>query len=113
MPSKAAVMTLLAGRAPKSDTARMTRWLLEGDAVSHFLGCEQLCHPVAFDGKIFCIDGSKPPKAACSLLSSMRQKEISLGGTSAGMITGVNTQLRFPCLLRLKFRLNMTASSFR
>ena len=60
VPTKAAALALLAGFAPRSDTARMTRWVLEAADVPRWLACERLVHPVAFDGKVWCIAGSRP-----------------------------------------------------
>ena len=60
MPNKATALALLEGLAPKSDTLRMTRWLIEGDAAAAWLGIERLVHPVTFDGKIWCLRGERP-----------------------------------------------------
>jgi hypothetical protein len=61
--NKATAMRLLDGCPLKSDTARMTRWLLEGDsAIAGWLGIEKLVHPVAFDGKVWCFAGGPPPR---------------------------------------------------
>jgi len=57
MHSKAAALALLRGLPVKSDTARMTKWLLEGEAVSDWLGSDRLVHPVKFDGKSWCLRG--------------------------------------------------------
>jgi hypothetical protein len=61
MPNKATALALLEGLSPKSDTAKMTRWMLESDGpVAHWLGMEKLVHPVAFDGKVLCFAGERP-----------------------------------------------------
>ena len=58
-PSKAVAVALMNGLHPKSDTARMTRWVLSGNDVSRFLGIEKLVHPVKFDGMVLSF-GSLP-----------------------------------------------------
>ena len=75
MPSKATALALLDGLAPKSDTARMTRWLLEGDtAATRWLGIEKLVHPVAFDGKVLCFAGERPRVYAWAGIESLEIK---------------------------------------
>ena len=56
-PSKAVAVALMGGLHPKSDTARMTRWVLTGNDVSMFLGIERLVHPVKFDGMVLSFGG--------------------------------------------------------
>ena len=56
-PSKAVAVALMGGLHPKSDTARMTRWVLTGNDVSMFLGIERLVHPVKFDGMVLAFAG--------------------------------------------------------
>ena len=56
-PSKAVAVALMGGLHPKSDTARMTRWVLTGNDVSMFLGIEHLVHPVKFDGMVLAFAG--------------------------------------------------------
>ena len=55
--SKAVAVALMGGLHPKSDTARMTRWVLTGNDVSMFLGIERLVHPVKFDGMVLSFGG--------------------------------------------------------
>ena len=56
--SKSIAVALMGGRHPTSDTARMTRWVLAGDAVARFLGIERLVHPVKFEGKVWSFGGA-------------------------------------------------------
>ena len=56
-PSKAVAVALMGGLHPKSDTARMRRWVLTGNDVSMFLGIERLVHPVKFDGMVLSFGG--------------------------------------------------------
>ena len=58
--SKSIALALLGAKTPKSDTKRMTRWVLEGDEVPAWLGCERLVHPVNFDGYSYCLKGETP-----------------------------------------------------
>ena len=75
VPSKAAAMAFMAGTALKSDTARMTKWVLEGaDEISALLGCERLIHPVAFDGKVWSFGGMKPQVYAWAGFESLEVK---------------------------------------
>ena len=55
--SKAVAVALMGRLHPKSDTARMTRWVLSGNDVSMFLGIERLVHPVKFDGMVLAFAG--------------------------------------------------------
>ena len=55
--SRAVAVALMGGLHPKSDTARMTRWVLTGNDVSMFLGIERLVHPVKFDGMVLAFAG--------------------------------------------------------
>ena len=55
--SRAVAVALMGGLHPKSDTARMTRWVLTGNDVSMFLGIERLVHPVKFDGMVLSFGG--------------------------------------------------------
>ena len=55
--SKAVAVALMGGLHPKSDNARMTRWVLTGNDVSMFLGIERLVHPVKFDGMVLAFAG--------------------------------------------------------
>ena len=55
--SRDVAVALMGGLHPKSDTARMTRWVLTGNDVSMFLGIERLVHPVKFDGMILAFAG--------------------------------------------------------
>ena len=55
--SKAVAVALMGGLHPKSDTARMTRWVLTGNDVSMFLGIERLVHHVKFDGMVLSFGG--------------------------------------------------------
>ena len=55
--SRAVAGALMGGLHPKSDTARMTRWVLTGNDVSMFLGIERLVHPVKFDGMVLAFAG--------------------------------------------------------
>jgi hypothetical protein len=52
LPSKESAMQLLKGFPMKSDTARMTRWVLNPSEIVSFIGCESIIHPVAYDGKV-------------------------------------------------------------
>ena len=56
-PSKAVAVALMNNLHPRSDTARMTRWVLAGNDVSRFLGIERLVHPVKFDGMVLSFGG--------------------------------------------------------
>ena len=56
--SRAVAVALMNGLHPKSDTARMTRWVLTGNDVSRFLGIERLVHPVKFDGMVLSFGGA-------------------------------------------------------
>ena len=55
--SRDVAVALMGGLHPKSDTARMTRWVLTGNDVSMFLGIERLVHPVKFDGMVLAFAG--------------------------------------------------------
>ena len=55
--SRAVAVALMNNLHPKSDTARMTRWVLTGNDVSRFLGVERLVHPVKFDGMVLSFGG--------------------------------------------------------
>ena len=57
-PNKAVAVALMNNLHPKSDTARMTRWVLAGNDVSRFLGIERLVHPVKFDGMVLSFGGA-------------------------------------------------------
>lgn len=74
MPSKGAAFALLRGLPVKSDTARMTKWLLEGEAVSDWLGSDRLVHPVKFDGKSWCLRGQTPKVYAWAAFESVEVK---------------------------------------
>ena len=55
--SRDVAIALMGGLHPRSDTARMTRWVLTGNDVSMFLGIERLVHPVKFDGMVLAFAG--------------------------------------------------------
>ena len=77
VPNKALALALLRGqeRFQKSDTARMTRWVFEGpDAVTNWLGLERTIHPVAFDGKVWCLAGQRPQVYAHAAVESLDVK---------------------------------------
>ena len=58
----------------KSDTARMTRWLLDAAAATSWLGIGQTIHPVAFDGKVWCFAGTRPSIYAHAKVESLEVK---------------------------------------
>ena len=73
--SRAAAMAVMAGVPVKSESTRMTKWLLTSDgAISRFLGCDKLIHPVAFDGKVWCFAGQKPKIYAWAGFESLEVK---------------------------------------
>ena len=75
MPSKTVALKLLEGLPMKSDTARLTRWLLDGDdTIAGWLGIEKLVHPVGFDGKVWCFGGASPKVYAWAGLESCEVK---------------------------------------
>ena len=73
-PSKAVAVTLMNGLHPKSDTARMTRWVLSGNDVSRFLGIERLVHPVKFDGMVLSFGGAPVHVYAWAAFESLEVK---------------------------------------
>ena len=72
--SKAVAVALMNGLHPKSDTARMTRWVLAGNDVSRFLGIERLVHPVKFDGKVWSFGGAPVHVYAWAAFESLEIK---------------------------------------
>ena len=72
--SKAVAVALMNGLHPKSDTARMTRWVLTGNDVSRFLGIERLVHPVKFDGKVWSFGGAEVHVYAWAAFESLEVK---------------------------------------
>ena len=72
--SKAVAVALMNGLHPKSDTARMTRWVLTGNDVSRFLGIERLVHPVKFDGKVWSFGGAEVHVYAWAAFESLEIK---------------------------------------
>ena len=73
-PSKAVAVALMNGLHPKSDTARMTRWVLTGNDVSRFLGIERLVHPVKFDGMVLSFGGAPVHVYAWAAFESLEVK---------------------------------------
>ena len=73
-PSKAVAVALMNGLHPKSDTARMTRWVLTGNDVSRFLGIERLVHPVKFDGMVLSFGGAPVNVYAWAAFESLEVK---------------------------------------
>ena len=73
-PSKAVAVALMGGLHPKSDTARMTRWVLSGNDVSRFLGIERLVHPVKFDGMVLSFGGAPVHVYAWAAFESLEVK---------------------------------------
>ena len=72
--SRAVAVALMNGLHPKSDTARMTRWILTGNDVSRFLGIERLVHPVKFDGKVWSFGGAPVHVYAWAAFESLEIK---------------------------------------
>ena len=73
-PNKAVAVALMGGLHPKSDTARMTRWVLAGNDVSRFLGIERLVHPVKFDGMVLSFGGAPVHVYAWAAFESLEIK---------------------------------------
>ena len=73
-PNKAVAVALMDGLHPKSDTARMTRWVLSGNDVSMFLGIERLVHPVKFDGMVLSFGGAPVHVYAWAAFESLEIK---------------------------------------
>jgi len=73
-PSKAVAVALMNNLHPKSDTARMTRWVLTGNDVSMFLGIERLVHPVKFDGMVLSFGGAPVHVYAWAAFESLEIK---------------------------------------
>ena len=73
-PNKAVAVALMGGLHPKSDTARMTRWVLTGNDVSRFLGIERLVHPVKFDGMVLSFGGAPVHVYAWAAFESLEVK---------------------------------------
>ena len=73
-PSKSVAVALMNGLHPKSDTARMTRWVLAGNDVSRFLGIERLVHPVKFDGMVLSFGGAPVHVYAWAAFESLEIK---------------------------------------
>ena len=73
-PNKAVAVALMNGLHPKSDTARMTRWVLTGNDVSRFLGVERLVHPVKFDGMVLSFGGAPVNVYAWAAFESLEIK---------------------------------------
>ena len=76
-PSKELAVALMRGQSAyqKSDTARMTRWLLpDAASTSAWLGIGQTVHPVAFDGKVWCFGGQRPSIYAHAKIESLEVK---------------------------------------
>ena len=73
-PNKAVAVALMGGLHPKSDTARMTRWVLAGNDVSRFLGIERLVHPVKFDGMVLSFGGAPVHVYAWAAFESLEVK---------------------------------------
>ena len=67
-------VALMGGLHPKSDTARMTRWVLAGNDVSRFLGIERLVHPVKFDGMVLSFGGAPVNVYAWAAFESLEVK---------------------------------------
>ena len=72
--SKAVAVALMNGLHPKSDTARMMRWVLAGNDVSRFLGVERLVHPVKFDGMVLSFGGAPVHVYAWAAFESLEIK---------------------------------------
>ena len=72
--SRAVAVALMGGLHPKSDTARMTRWVLSGNDVSRFLGIERLVHPVKFDGMVLSFGGAPVHVYAWAAFESLEVK---------------------------------------
>ena len=72
--SRAVAVALMNGLHPKSDTARMTRWVLTGNDVSRFLGIERLVHPVKFDGMVLSFGGAPVHVYAWAAFESLEVK---------------------------------------
>ena len=72
--NKAVAVALMNGLHPKSDTARMTRWVLTGNDVSRFLGIERLVHPVKFDGMVLSFGGAPVHVYAWAAFESLEIK---------------------------------------
>ena len=72
--SKAVAVALMNGLHPRSDTARMTRWVLTGNDVSRFLGIERLVHPVKFDGMVLSFGGAPVHVYAWAAFESLEIK---------------------------------------
>ena len=72
--SRAVAVALMGGLHPKSDTARMTRWVLSGNDVSRFLGIEKLVHPVKFDGMVLSFGGAPVHVYAWAAFESLEIK---------------------------------------
>ena len=72
--SRAVAVALMGGLHPKSDTARMTRWVLSGNDVSRFLGIERLVHPVKFDGMVLSFGGAPVHVYAWAAFESLEIK---------------------------------------
>ncbi len=86
IPSKATALKLLesCSQYQKSDTAKMTRWIIDDDtAIADWLGIEKLVHPVAFDGKVWCLAGSRPQVYAWAGFASLEVKYVP----SANLLT--------------------------
>ena len=73
-PNKAVAVALMNNLHPKSDTARMTRWVLTGNDVSRFLGIERLVHPVKFDGMVLSFGGAPVYVYAWAAFESLEVK---------------------------------------
>ena len=73
-PNKAVAVALMNGLHPRSDTARMTRWVLTGNDVSRFLGIERLVHPVKFDGMVLSFGGAPVHVYAWAAFESLEVK---------------------------------------
>jgi hypothetical protein len=62
LPNTEAALALFANCIPSSDTARLTKWELNGDAIHNWLGISPCIHPVKFDGKLWAFAGGPKPK---------------------------------------------------
>ena len=72
--SRDVAIALMGGLHPRSDTARMTRWVLTGNDVSRFLGIERLVHPVKFDGMVLSFGGAPVHVYAWAAFESLEVK---------------------------------------
>ena len=72
--SRDVAVALMGGLHPRSDTARMTRWVLTGNDVSMFLGIERLVHPVKFDGMVLSFGGAPVHVYAWAAFESLEVK---------------------------------------